>query len=460
MFTAIGFALAFAFTLVYALARDPMFGLFAYFAAFFVHPPSRWWGASLPDLRWVLLAGVVSLAAIYLHREKLAPKPHWLSTGAAACFAAYCAWLWMQYPWALGPDLHWNGTVQYTKYLVAFYLVYRIVDSKERVRDLLLAHAAGCGLLGLIATFFAGRMLGDRLNGVGGPGIDDANSLAMYLATGSIAAAGLILAERGWRRYAALVALAFSLNGMVLANSRGAFLGLLAGGLVFMLLKASAYRRLFWVLAVLGIFAAGSIMDQRFINRMLSIKTTVENREEVDSSAQSRFVIIEAQVRMFLEHPHGAGYRGTAVLSPRYLERQWLTPSTGPNGEIIYARSSHNTYLTVLVEQGIVGALIFSLLLVWFAKSMLAVRRWNKSGGDAQLVTYAAALCGGFVVVLVAGLATDYLAAEVQFWLLAGLTSALQLQQKADRPVGVDLPLRATPGARAAGGSVVGRGAG
>ena len=34
------------------------------------------------------------------------------------------------------------------KYLVAFWFVYRVVDSKERVRDVLLAHVLGCALLG------------------------------------------------------------------------------------------------------------------------------------------------------------------------------------------------------------------------------------------------------------------------------------------------------------------------
>lgn len=442
MLTAVGFALAFFLALVYALARDPMFALFAYFAAFYVHPPSRWWGSMLPDLRWVLLAALVAGVALYVHRQRLSVKPLWLSTGAAVCFTAYCAWLWVQTAWALDLQAHWNGTVQYTKYLVIFYLIYRIVDSSQRLRDLLLAHVLGCGVLGVIATFYRGNLVGGRLNGVGGPGIDDANSLGMYLATGAIVAAALVMTERGWRRYLVLAAGAFIANGFVWANSRGALLGLLAGGLVLTVLKAREHRRTFWLMAIIAAVGAAAVVDQRFVERMFSIKTAVQEEEARDSSAESRFVLYEAQLRMFMEHPFGAGYRGTAALSADYLDPVWLTESRLPDGRVVRARSSHSTYLTVLVEQGVVGVAIFGALLIWFAKSALAVRRANRTGADGRVCTYASAACAAFTVVLVAGIATDYLAAEIQFWMLAALTCALQL-------VHSKFSTAAAPGARA-----------
>src|SRR5262245_28767941 len=61
--TAIAFAGVFALALVLAFVRHPIFGLGAYLLAFFNHPPDRWWGQSLPDLRWSLLAAAVTLVA-------------------------------------------------------------------------------------------------------------------------------------------------------------------------------------------------------------------------------------------------------------------------------------------------------------------------------------------------------------------------------------------------------------
>jgi hypothetical protein len=62
----------------------------------------------------------------------------------------------------------------------------------------------------------------------------------------------------------------------------------------------------------------------------------------------------------------------------------------------------------------------------------------------------AAGLCGALVVVFVAGLATDYLTTEVQFWLFACLVSAMNLLSPtpqarpaaAGRAVEIDASLR------------------
>lgn len=60
------------FVLVYvaglALALwNPMAGLCAYLWAFYMNPPGNWWGQDLPDLRWSLIAALVTFVAYVLH---------------------------------------------------------------------------------------------------------------------------------------------------------------------------------------------------------------------------------------------------------------------------------------------------------------------------------------------------------------------------------------------------------
>ena len=55
--TGLAFLLAFAAGIGLAVMRHPLFGLYTYIAVFYLHPPSRWWGETLPDLRWSLLGG-------------------------------------------------------------------------------------------------------------------------------------------------------------------------------------------------------------------------------------------------------------------------------------------------------------------------------------------------------------------------------------------------------------------
>lgn len=456
MATAIAFFLFCAVCTVLAFARHPIYGLYFYLATFYVHPPSRWWAYMIPDLRWSLLSAGVAILAVILHRGRLAAKPPWITNGAAVVLSMYAVWMWIQMPWALDTQEHIDGSTKFVKFLVAFWLVYRLADSKEALREILFAHAAGCTLLGIFCQL-TGRD-GGRLDGVGGPGLDDANTLGLYLATGVIAAFGLFMLSKGWRRWASLAMMALIANGFVLANSRGAFLGLVAGALVVMLCKSRQHRRPFWALSLVGVLAFTSIVDTVFIERMFTIGDVAKESDDADMSARSRVEIYKAQARMAGDYPFGAGYRGTVVLSRTYLDRKWLARDNGADDPEA-GRSSHNTLMTTLVEQGWPGLFMFVLLLGWLLLAGVRVRRMRSQEVDPEVITLAAVYCAGLVIVMVAGSATDYLMAEVQFWLFAGLASALQLGGslapagspalvQAARADGRGLPLLPEPDAR------------
>lgn len=423
MLTALAFLAGYFALLGLALFRHPIFGLYAYLASFYIHPPSRWWAQNLPDLRWAFLAAAITLLAILLHRGKLSNhRPAWLATLPGATLVAFVAWLWVQSLWALDGVLHQDAAIQFTKYVAVFYLFYRLADTPERMRDTLRAHVAGCAYLGVLA-YLSDNYVDGRLNGVGGPGIDDANTLGMFLATGVVVAAMLALVERGWRRVFSILAGAVIFNGVVLAASRGAFLGLLIGGLVLFLVKPRQYRWLFWGFALVALVGAVSLMDKRFLDRVLTITEAVERTDEMDDSAESRWVVAEAQLKMFASHPLGTGHKGTAFLSPQYLEAKWLTRGTGgPDAQPI--RSSHNTFLTLLVEQSIPGVVAYVLLVAWGMRAVLKMRGLQRSRTDLHL-GYGGAAAAALGVVLAAGVFTDYLMAEVQVWMLALLAQAL-----------------------------------
>jgi O-antigen ligase len=169
-------------------------------------------------------------------------------------------------------------------------------------------------------------------------------------------------------------------NGFVLANSRGAFLGLGAGVLVLLLCKARAHRRAFWTLMLVGALGASAIVDATFVARMDTIGDVTSTSEDADVSARSRMAIYEAQLRMAADYPLGAGFRGTVVLSRTYLDRRWLSwEQDGSAG-----RSSHNTVMTTLVEQGWPGFVMFVCLLGWIVLAILRVRRMNSRGVDPK----------------------------------------------------------------------------
>ncbi len=235
-------------------------------------------------------------------------------------------------------------------------------------------------------------------------------------------------------RLACLIAMPFMLNVIVQAESRSAVLAFLAGGLVFWYLKPTAYRKLFYLGAAVGVLVVGYLGHAAFWERIATIReATAGYSEDVDTSARSRWVLAELQLRVAAENPLGVGHRGIVPLSEIYLPESYLSTQGG--------RSSHNTYLTVLSEQGIPGALIFGALMLWALRSIWRMRDLRHQPEATRMAGQVAAVAAMLAVAAVGGLGVDYLKAEVQIWAIALLT-ALSVAQSMlytvvePRPVG------------------------
>jgi hypothetical protein len=420
--TGLAFMFAFLAALIVALVRYPIVGLFAYIAEFYLHPASRWWGALLPDLRWSLLAAVVTAVAILwrLPPERESGRERWFKTTPAKIMIVFVAWFWLSTVWALARDLHVTAAVLISKYIVVYWLIYRLVDTPQKVTWFLLAHLLGCFYLGYLGFTSGGS---GRLDGVGGPGIDDSNTLGMHLATGVVCGAMLLLTFRGWRMFACIVAIAFALDTLVLTGSRGAFLALVAGGIVLMYLRPIQYKRLFRIYAALGVLLFGYVASAQFWERMNTVAAAVDDRQTMDVSAESRIEMVKAQVKMSARFPLGAGHRASEVMSAQYLDRKYLTAGG--------ARSSHNAFMTVLVEQGIPGAIMFFLMARWVGRSILGMKRRALELQNPWVAIHGGAIGAALVVVLIGGLFADFSKCEVQIWMFALLAAVTQKQMYA-----------------------------
>jgi len=147
---------------------------------------------------------------------------------------------------------------------------------------------------------------------------------------------------------------------------------------------------------------------------MSTIETAVQRTEEADSSTVSRLALAKVQLKIAAEHPFGIGHRGIVVLAPRYLPPEYLARQGG--------RSSHNTYLTVLSEQGFPGALLFAALLLWALRSIWRTRELRQRPELTRFAGQIAAVAALLTVAAVGGFAVDYLKAEVQVWGLILMT--------------------------------------
>lgn len=424
--TAIAFLLAFGGLLLWALVKDPRYGLYVYLATFYLSPTDRWWGADLPHWRWSLIAAAAALVAAF-RVPRREDRPSWMGNAGVRALIVMTIWIWIQNFWALVPDLHLELSILYTKYVVLLYLIYTVIDSEESVRYFLIAHVLGCFYLGLLALQASGT---GRLEGVGGPGIDEANALGMHLGTGAVAAAALLAKGPLWQRGMALASMALIMNGVVQTGSRSAFLAVAASGIVLFIVSPGKFRRVWVVMGLLGVLVLFKMAPPNYWARMATISETAEGEAPVDESSATRLALFKAQWQMFMAHPLGSGHRGTAYLSPRYLSDAELSESrTGLESD--RARSSHNTYMTVLAEQGIPGVLLYMGLLIWIWRTCRHANAAFKEAGKEDLGLYLMAVAASLTIVLVAGMFVDYFKAEVFIWCVAllAILDGLSLQK-------------------------------
>ena len=146
-------------------------------------------------------------------------------------------------------------------------------------------------------------------------------------------------------------------------------------------------------------------------------------RQFITTPAPLDAVSPEDMLRAFQEtiepYPFGNGHRGSEFLSAKYLDPKWLSSSGG--------RSSHNTFLTALVEQGIPGAILYIAFVVWGWRSVKRLKQMSRTGEFTNLTLYGAAAAAGLTIVLVAGIFEDLLKTEVQIWLAALLCAIFQM---------------------------------
>ena len=432
--TSIAFLLAFSAGLLAAFVRHPVYGLYTYVAVFYLHPVDRWWGYYMPDLRWALLAAAITMLATLRHQPP-AGRPAWAMTTPGWILIAFTGWLWLQLGWALDRDYQQELAILYTKYLILLYLMHRLLTDQEKLTGFLLAHVGGCLYLGLLVM---AAPPGGRLEGVGGPGIDEANALGMQLTTGLFCAAALLVRAPWAIRIAALLAIPFLANGLVQTDSRSAFLGLVLGGMAFLLLSPPSYRKLWYACGAGGLLVLLSMAPEKFWERMTTIQAAVDEQAELDRSADTRLALMEAQWEMFRRHPLGTGHRGTAALSPIYLDESQLTTSQDAGGNVLRARSSHNTTMTILVEHGVPGGLLFTGLLIWALRSFYRLRKLGKREEYRRLALLSMAIGGALGSVFVAGQFVDYLKAESLIWMIGLLSAATLLDttpKTAPRPL-------------------------
>jgi O-antigen ligase len=226
---------------------------------------------------------------------------------------------------------------------------------------------AGSSLGGLLA---ASESDGSRAVGPFG----NPNYFGEFLATAIVSAVGLALVSRQTALRIALGGVALlACVALALSLSRGAIVALVVGLGVLAMIR----NRFVGVGLVAAGAAAVGLLYPRFLEWRLG-STSPTEIAALNASDSGRLDAVLAGPQLFLSSPlFGVGFGQYSVTSARFTE-----------GHI--AIGSHNWYMNVLAEQGVVGAVLWALLLVTVALHLRTRVASARLVGIGVLATFAA----------------------------------------------------------------------
>ena len=211
--------------------------------------------------------------------------------------------------------------------------------------------------------------------------LDNPNVLGEYILLVLPVSVGLMWTRKGAPAkivYAGISALMF--GALILTFSRGCWVGLLAAAAVFITFAAGKL----WGLGLLALPIIPMVLPKSIINRFTSIG------DMEDSSTSYRVYIwmgTLAMLKDFWVSGIGMGQEAFTQVYPFYSY----------NG--VVAPHSHNLFLQILVESGIVGIIIFIAFVVLFLRRMMTGYQYGGKGAPlSTLITAVSAALIGFLL--------------------------------------------------------------
>src|SRR5262245_51241217 len=257
--------------------RNPIVGLGAYYILAFARPQDVFWwslGTSRLSLIMALLVCAVWIVECLRHRYAW-PDRSLLNVLLLAFLTLKVASA------AIAPDqtTAWTHVDRVWKLILFYYVTVSLVDTRARIRSIVLVIAASLAYLGLWGNwqwYIAGNP-GGQMGELAGPGwevnatLADRNVFAYMLAIGIPVCFFTFLTERAaWIRLAMLGFLPFQTNAVMLTFSRAAFIAMVvsAAWSVFRLRRIG----LVVVCGILGTVLMYQLAGPSVIARVLTIE--------------------------------------------------------------------------------------------------------------------------------------------------------------------------------------------
>jgi len=267
--------------------------------------------------------------------------------------ALYVAWASLTYFWSAFPQGSIDIVESYMQLLVMVWLIWQLAPKRQRQVLLMQAYLVGTALSAVGTLFLTTHNgMSEREGGFNMNPNDVGLRLAMSFPIAIYLSARESSTIKAWMYRLHMVLCA---SAIFSTASRGALLAFCAAGMMipmtFRYWKAKQ-RVAMVAVAIFGFLVAGALVPKAAWERLSTTGTEVSS-----GTMDSRTIIWHAGMDVFLDHPFiGVGIGGFAASVERRVVTPWV---------------AHNTFLSVLVEQGIIGFSFFLIVLLVLAYAAL-----------------------------------------------------------------------------------------
>lgn len=413
------FIIIFIGGLLTALIVDGAWAFFAYQFVYFMNPGDRWWGKALPSISYSFICVMVmGFALLVKHRDS-----HQLAELSRQPLTKWLVGIMFMYLllilFALDAPAHKYFTISLVKLFVVLGIAYKLITTEVKLRYALWSYILGATYIGYVA-FTTGRNRGIRVEGIGTVDSPDANGIAA-----AITPALVLLIYYAWlgNRYvktATVICAAFIVNGIVLINSRGAFLGAAVGGafficyMLFSRQQRSGQRAMAVFIIVAGLAGSFSLTDAAFWERM----GTIKEYDDGEKSGSHRVEFWMATFDMVRDRPMGLGARGYNRVSRYYLDPVKYGDKN---------KSVHSMWFQALSEIGWLGMVFFLGMFACCYRISQKTKQYLTDNNKVDQYFLMIALEGSLLSFITAGTFINRSRAEVLYWLVLFIACAVNI---------------------------------